>query len=347
MGAYDRLIRPLLFRMDPERVHEWAFSLLARGLIRATEYRHPILAQTLFGVKFANPLGLAAGFDKDARAVKAWPRLGFGFVEVGTVTPRPQPGNPRPRLFRFPEDGAIINRMGFNNEGAAAMATRLRRAPSRIPLGINLGKNKDTALEDAADDYAAAFSRLKDLGDYVVVNVSSPNTPGLRALQDRSSLLEIVAAMRKVDAVRPLFVKVAPDLEPSALAEVAEVVEETNLTGVIATNTTLSRGGLTRDPGEAGGLSGRPVRERADAALAHLATLLPNRVLIGVGGVFTGEDVYRKLCLGASLVQVYTGWVYGGPSSAPRMLRELVALLERDGARSLDEVRRSALPTPR
>lgn len=344
MGAYDRLIRPLLFRMDPERVHEWAFALLARGLVRATVYRHPILEQTLFGVRFPNPLGLAAGFDKDARGIQAWPRLGFGFAEVGTVTPRPQPGNPRPRLFRLPEDRAIVNRMGFNNQGATAMANRLRRSRSAIPLGINLGKNKETPLEAASADYREAFRRLKDFGDYFVVNVSSPNTPGLRALQDRESLLQIVAAMRDEDATRPLFVKVAPDLEPAALAEVARVVEEADLTGVVATNTTLARDGLVRDPGEAGGLSGRPVRERADAALAELATLLPGRILIGVGGVFTGEDVYRKLRLGASLVQVYTGWVYAGPAGAPRLLRELVELLERDGARSLTEVRRTALP---
>ncbi|MCW5943595.1 MAG: quinone-dependent dihydroorotate dehydrogenase [Fimbriimonadaceae bacterium] len=344
MGAYDRLVRPLLFRLDPERVHEWAFSLLERGWIRATVYRHSILEQTLFGVRFSNPLGLAAGFDKDARAVSAWRGLGFGFAEVGTVTPRPQPGNPRPRLFRLPEDGAIVNRMGFNNQGATAMAARLCAARPGLPIGINLGKNKDTPLAEAAGDYAAAFSLLRNHGDYFVVNVSSPNTPGLRTLQDRSSLLEIVKAVQSVDATKPLFVKVAPDLEPSALEDAAAVIDEANLTGVIATNTTLSRVGLCRDPNEAGGLSGRPLRDRSDEVLRSLAGLLPNRTLIGVGGVFGGEDVYRKLRLGASLVQVYTGWVYGGPSSAPRMLRELAALLERDGIRSLEEARRSALP---
>jgi dihydroorotate dehydrogenase len=340
MSLYESLLRPLAFRMDPEAVHERALGLLAKGVVRARAFRDERLAQTLFGVRFENPLGLAAGFDKNGVALDHWHKLGFGFIEAGTVTWHAQPGNPKPRMFRLPQDKALINRLGFNNEGAERLAERLRVAHAQIPVGINLGKSKITELEDAAEDYRKSYASLHGHGAYFVVNVSSPNTPGLRTLQDKGPLLEIIAAIRSVDAGRPLFVKVAPDLELDALDEVVQVVHETSLTGVIATNTTLSRSGLSRDPGEAGGLSGAPLRELSNRTLAHLYRHCPaDTILIGVGGIMSGGDVYEKIRLGAHLCQLYTGWIYGGPAFVPNAMEELVALMERDGVRTLAEAR--------
>lgn len=323
MGLYESLLRPLAFRMDPERVHHLAMRAIRAGLVpgRAVE----ALSREVFGMRFPNPIGLAAGFDKDGAALDRWERFGFGFVELGTVTPRPQPGNPRPRLFRLSEDGALVNRMGFNNEGSVAMARRLERARPGIPYGINLGKNKDTPEERAHEDYAAAYRDLHTFGTYFVVNVSSPNTPGLRALQSVEGLRRIVGAVQEVDDTRPILVKVAPDLDEAGLDAVAGLCHEMGLAGVVATNTTTSREGLIRDPGETGGLSGRPVRGLADAAIARLRPRLQGKVLIGVGGVFDAEDARTKLDLGCNLVQLYTGWVYGGPGLVPQMLRELRA----------------------
>ena len=341
MGLYERVIRPLAFRGDPESVHDAAMRAIRLGLLRSEGFSDPRLECERFGVRFPNPVGLAAGFDKNGLALDRWKDFGFGFVEAGTVTFHAQPGNPKPRMFRVPESQGLINRMGFNNEGAAALAARLG-APSstRHPLGINLGKSKITEIKDAPEDYAASFRLLHTKGDYFVVNVSSPNTPGLRSLQDAGALREILAAMREVDATRPLFVKVAPDLEFDALDELVGVAVEARLTGLIATNTTVSRAMLPKDPGEAGGLSGRPVREMADATLAHLYRACPkDMVLIGVGGIHDGDDAYRKLRLGAHLVQLYTGWIYGGPALVPRINRRIVDLMERDGYRTLDEVR--------
>jgi dihydroorotate dehydrogenase len=340
MGLYESVVRPLAFRFDPEWVHERAMSLLSRGLIRATPYDDPRLAQTLFGVKFPNPLGLAAGFDKNAVALNHWHKLGFGFVECGTVTYHAQPGNPRPRMFRLPSEQGLINRLGFNNEGAAAAAARISMAKPQIPIGINLGKSKVTELADAARDYALSYRLLHQQGGYFVVNVSSPNTPGLRSLQERAALTEILSALRDVDSTRPMFVKVSPDLEISALDEVIEVAIEAKLTGLIATNTTISRDMLSLDPGQVGGLSGAPLRKRSNEVLAHIAGAAPkDMILIGVGGILTAEDLYEKIRLGAHLCQLYTGWVYGGPQMVPRMLQQLVGLMERNCIKSLSELR--------
>lgn len=318
---YERVLRPLAFRMDAEAVHHLAMRAVASGLIPGRKVT--AMPRTVFGVEFPNPIGLAAGFDKDGVALERWERFGFGFVELGTVTPRPQSGNPRPRLFRLSSDGALINRMGFNNLGSAALARRLERARPGIPYGINLGKNKETPEERAHEDYAAAFRDLRGFGSYFVVNVSSPNTPGLRALQSVEGLRRIVGAVSEVDATRPLLVKVAPDLDGAGLDAVALLAHEMGLAGIVATNTTVSRAGLSGDPGETGGLSGKPVREMADRAIARLRPQLEGKVLIGVGGVFDAGDVRAKLELGCDLVQMYTGWVYGGPGLVPGMLREL------------------------
>ncbi|HVT11772.1 MAG TPA: quinone-dependent dihydroorotate dehydrogenase [Fimbriimonadaceae bacterium] len=344
MGFYESLVRPLAFKIDPERVHNLAVWLISQGLVRARPFEDARLRQTLFGVEFPNPLGLAAGFDKNAAAVDHWHRLGFGYAELGTITHLAQPGNPKPRLFRLPKHRALINRMGFNNDGAEAVAARLSGSTPKLPIGINLGKSKVTELQKAPDDYRESFRLLRTYGAYFVVNVSSPNTPGLRSLQERGPLLEIVSAIRSVDAAMPLLIKVAPDLETPALDEVVQVAHEAKATGLIATNTTISREGIDGpNAAETGGLSGAPLRDRSNQFLSHLyASCDRSKILIGVGGIFSGADLYEKIRLGAHLCQTYTGWIYGGPGSTPRMLRELVALMERDGIASLAELRGSA-----
>jgi len=343
MGFYEAALRPLLFRMDPESVHDLAFKALERGAVSTKVYENKLLEQDLFGVRFSNPLGLAAGFDKNARAVDHWHKLGFGSVEVGTITRNGQTGNPKPRLFRLPDDKALINRMGFNNDGAEAVAARLNHSASQIPLGINLGKSKVTPLEQAPEDYQESFRQLKEYGAYFVVNVSSPNTPGLRSLQERGPLSEIFRAIKEVDSTKPLFVKVAPDLELSALDEVVEVALEHGLTGIIATNTTISREGIPENRSnrnEAGGLSGAPVRNKSNEILRHLyRTCGEKMILIGVGGIFTGDDLYEKIALGAHLCQVYTGWIYGGPHMAPSCLERLAERMEDEGIQSLKDLR--------
>lgn len=330
MSWYSRLVRPLLFRFDAERVHEIGLRMIARGWVRGPLVQDPVLERTLWGVRFPNLLGLAAGFDKNAVAVHQWHRLGFGFVEIGTVTAHAQPGNPRPRLFRLPEDEAVVNRLGFNNQGHAAIAERLRRARSSIPIGVNLGKSKVTELADAAQDYATSFQSLRKLGQYAVVNVSSPNTAGLRSLQERDALTEILVRLREIDVQVPLLVKVAPDLSDEALADVVQVAREQRIAGLIATNTTLSREGLRFDPQQDGGLSGRPLKSRADRTLELLAQEVRGEMaLIGVGGVFSGADLADKVRLGADLVQAYTGFIYGGPGFAGRVLMEYLQLAMR------------------
>ncbi len=341
MGLYQAVVRPLLFLLPPETAHRVGMFVLARGWLRARPFADPMLEQTLFGVRFPNPLGLAAGFDKDAEALAHWGALGFGFVEVGTVTFHAQPGNPRPRLFRLPEQRALINRMGFNNQGARRMASRLAADRSAIPVGVNLGKSKITPIDAAAHDYAQSFKLLHRHGSYFVINVSSPNTPGLRTLQERGPLEEIVHGMRGVDAGRPMFVKVSPDLELEALDEVVAVVHEMGLTGLIATNTTVGRAEVP-EAREEGGLSGAPLFKRSNELLAHLyRSCNPEVVLIGVGGVFDGTDLYEKLARGAHLAQVYTGWIYGGPNTVPNALETLCDLMQRDGIASLAELRGS------
>jgi dihydroorotate dehydrogenase len=342
MSLYTSVIRPLLFLLNPEIVHDLGMALISRGIFRGRICENPILEQEVFGVQFKNPLGLAAGFDKNAVALDYWGDFGFGFVEVGTVTPSPQKGNPKPRLFRLPRDKALVNRMGFNNDGARAMSIRLNAGRPAIPYGVNLGKGFDTPLEEAAKDYADAFRQLKSQGAYAVVNVSSPNTPGLRTLHDKGPLLEIIQAMREIDPAKPLFIKVSPDLGPTALDEVVDVALAQKLTGLIATNTTVLRTSLTEDPREAGGLSGAPLKKQSNEVLRHLYKAAGDKlILIGVGGLFDGQDLYDKIACGAHLCQTYTGWIYEGPSMAAKCLEELVGLMHVNGVKNLEELRGS------
>jgi len=333
------LIGPGLRLLDPETAHNLTLWALEHGLApHATAADDPVLATKVWGLSFANPIGLAAGFDKDARVMPAMLGLGLGFVEVGSVTPRPQPGNPKPRIFRLPEDGAVINRLGFNNGGLEAARRRLeafrRKGPASGPVGVNLGKNKDTA--DAASDYVLGAAALGPLADYLVVNVSSPNTPGLRALQGRGELEELLGRVLAALPVPkpPLLVKIAPDLTDDDKADIAAVALSMGISGLIATNTTIARPGGLRGVarGETGGLSGKPLFQPSTAVLADLYRLTEGRVpLIGVGGVASGGDVYRKIRAGASLVQLYTGLIYGGPALVTRMKTELARILRENG----------------
>ncbi|MEV4812514.1 quinone-dependent dihydroorotate dehydrogenase [Micromonospora avicenniae] len=324
---FERVVRPVLFRIgggDAEAAHEWTLRRLAvlsrrPALLAAMRARYAARApRTVFGVEFPNPVGLAAGMDKDGVALPAWPALGFGFVEVGTVTAHGQPGNPRPRLFRLRDSEAIVNRMGFNNSGAEALAAGLAALPRPlgVPLGISLGKSKVTPLDEAVEDYLASYQALKGYGDYFAVNVSSPNTPGLRSLQDRSHLDALLAALV---GEKPVLVKIAPDLTEPAIAELLEVCLARGAAGVIATNTTLARGGLAdadRARGaETGGLSGRPLGARAREVVSFVHRETGGRLpVIGVGGVLDPDDAARMFDAGASLVQLYTGFIYRGPA---------------------------------
>jgi dihydroorotate dehydrogenase len=324
MTFFESAVRPVLFRLgggDAETAHEFTLDRLARlgGRTRALlKTRYATHAPVdVFGVRFPNPVGLAAGMDKNGVALPAWPALGFGFVEVGTVTAQAQPGNERPRLFRLPESEAIINRMGFNNEGAAALATRLEAlGPLGVPLGISLGKSKVTPLDDAVQDYLTSYTLLHPYADYIAVNVSSPNTPGLRTLQDRTAIANLLGALV---GKTPVLVKIAPDLAEPAVAELLEVCLQYGAAGVIATNTTLARDGLaTADQpraGEAGGLSGRPLTERARKIVHFVHTETGGQLpIIGVGGVMTADDASHLFDAGASLVQLYSGFIYRGPA---------------------------------
>lgn len=339
MDAFS-LVGPLLRHLDPERAHELTLWALRRGLAaRRQPFDDPILATRVWGRDLANPLGLAAGFDKNAAVMGPMLAMGFGFVEVGSVTPRPQPGNPRPRIFRLAEDEAVINRLGFNNEGSLAAAERLaawRAGGGKGIVGVNLGKNKDS--DDAAGDYATGADRLLGDADYLVVNVSSPNTPGLRALQGRAALEEILGGLKHTlegaGAHIPVLLKIAPDLTDEDKRDIAAVALEAALDGLIVSNTTIERpAGLKgRYRGETGGLSGRPLFELSTAVLADMFRLTHGRVtLVGVGGVAGGAQAYAKIRAGASLVQLYSALIYQGPALVPRIKRELAALLRRDG----------------
>ncbi len=296
------------------------------------------LSVTAFGLKFPNPVGLAAGFDKDAAVPDAMARFGFGFVECGTVTPRPQTGNPRPRLFRLPQDRAVINRMGFNNAGMTVVGRNLRSRQGRGIVGINIGANKDSA--DRIADYASCFSGLAALADYVAVNVSSPNTPGLRGLQNRAELtrlLDTLTGARAHGTYKPILLKIAPDLDDHALDEIADVVRAGGIEGLIVSNTTLARPQLaSRHAGETGGLSGKPLLAPSTGILAGMHRRLDGAVaLVGVGGIASGEDAYAKIRAGASLVQLYTALAFDGPGLVARIKRELLACLKRDGFSSV------------
>jgi dihydroorotate dehydrogenase len=348
--------RKVLFRLDPERAHALAAGAL-RAVGGAGTVIRPVPDQSLrvkcLGLDFESPLGMAAGFDKGEVLVRGLHALGFGHVEVGTITPRPQAGNPRPRLFRLPEHRALINRMGFNNEGAAACGERLARLPreGRGIVGVNVGKNKDTPNERAVEDYLAAIDALHRWADYLVVNLSSPNTPGLRALQERAPLERLLGAC--VDRVRPLgkplLVKLAPDLAPEALDEAVDVAVACGTAGIIATNTTIQRpGAVAGHPraGEAGGLSGAPLAPLSLLALRRAHARAAGRIpIVGVGGIMDAADAYARIRAGASLVQVYTGFVYGGPALPRKILEGLQELLHRDGFGSVAEaVGTAALP---
>ena len=344
LSDYYPMLARLLFRIEAERAHGLTIRALRSGLVPAPPKVFDRRLEAVIGdLRFANPVGLAAGFDKNGEAVDALLGLGFGFVEVGTVTPRPQPGNPRPRLFRLPADEAVINRMGFNNDGAAAVARRLavRRERGRGGIvGANVGPNRDAS--DPAADCAEAFAALAPFVDYVVVNVSSPNTPGLRDLQRRDALERLVnrvldARARTAPAV-PLFVKISPDSTHEERAAIADVALALGLDGLIATNTTIARpkGLADRSRGEAGGLSGRPLFAPATAALADLARFTRGRLpLIGVGGIASGDDAYVKISAGAVVVQLYTALVYRGPGLIAAINRRLVDNLRRDGHASV------------
>ena len=338
---YRQLVKPLLFRMDPEEAHERSVEALAlpgRGppLCRALEainrldpaVHRPV---RVFGLDFPNAVGLAAGFDKNARAWPAAAALGFGHVEIGTVTALGQPGNPKPRLFRYPEQKAVINRMGFNNEGSEAVAARLATQPGpghrRIPLGVNLGKSKVTPNEEATQDYLTSFGRLADHADYVVVNVSSPNTPGLRALQDEKPLRELLGALsaanrERGERRRPLLLKIAPDLSWPQIDAALGVIAEFGLDGIIATNTTLARPGPFAEVGQAGGLSGAPLLRRSTQIVAYISRVTGGRLpIIAAGGITDAAGAGEKLDAGATLVQVYSGMIYEGPFFAARLAR--------------------------
>ena len=296
--------------------------------------KSPELERTLWGIKFPNPVGLAAGFDKDAKFTDSLACLGFGFIEIGTVTPRPQPGNPKPRLFRLPADSALINRMGFNNDGATEAAQRLSKRRETIIIGGNIGKNKDTPNENAGDDYEKGFRSLYDQVDYFVVNVSSPNTPGLRELQDKAPLTELLNRLQAVNATlggkKPILLKIAPDLTNEQLNDIIDIVRTTRLDGIVSSNTTISRDGLATPQAEianigAGGLSGAPLRKRATEVVRYLHTNSNGTIpIIASGGIFTAADAKEKLDAGASLIQVYTGFIYEGPGIAKKICKGLL-----------------------
>ncbi|WP_354585347.1 quinone-dependent dihydroorotate dehydrogenase [Hymenobacter sp. UYCo722] len=343
---YKSLIKPLLFNFDAERAHHLVFDNLRRAarmpgtkaLLRTLyNFQDSSLEREVFGLKFPNPVGLAAGFDKNAVLTDELATLGFGFVEIGTVTPRPQPGNPTPRLFRLPQDEALVNRMGFNNDGAAVVAARLARRRNRqLIIGGNIGKNKDTPNEHAAADYVAGFEALAGVVDYFVVNVSSPNTPNLRQLQEKKPLIELlqqVQARNLARAVpRPLLLKIAPDLTDSQLDDILLIARETNLSGLVATNTTISRDNLSTEPDYvaslgAGGLSGKPLRARATEVIRYLHRKSDGGLpIIGAGGIHSAADAREKLDAGASLIQLYTGFIYEGPALVSRINQSLVPI---------------------
>jgi dihydroorotate dehydrogenase len=348
MASFYPLIRPALRRLPREAAHELTLRALevgSRVFLRssaAQEPDPPVLAQRLWGLDFANPIGLAAGYDKDARVPDAMRHLGFGFVEVGTVTPRPQSGNPKPRVFRLDQDQAIINRLGFNSGGIDGVCNRLSRRVRSGIVGINLGKNRDT--EDASADYAEGIMRTAGLADYIVVNVSSPNTPGLRELQQRAplaTLLRRLLELRGETGCRvPLLVKIAPDLTSEECKDIAQVALDTGIDGLIVSNTTVKRppGLVSRYAGELGGLSGRPLFAPSTALLAEMYRLTEGRLpLIGVGGIASAEDAYGKIRAGANLVQLYTALVFTGPDLLTRIKSGLASLLHRDGFVSVTE----------
>lgn len=349
MSIYENFLRPCLFAMEPEMVHSLAVSLLERtgrsavlrdALARRFTFSHPSLETRVAGIRFPNPIGLAAGFDKDCRLAQALPSLGFGFLELGTLTPLPQAGNPRPRIFRAPEARALINRLGFNNEGAEAAAQRLRSLAFRAgPIGINIGKGMDTPLEKATEDYCRAFSTLAPYADYVVINVSSPNTPGLRDLQGRKQLEDILVALReKGGANTPIFVKLSPDLSLDQLDSICPLLMD-RADGAVVSNTTLSRNKIPAVyAANIGGVSGAPLKELSTRLISEVYRRTQGKLsIIGVGGIFNAEDAFEKILAGASLIQIYTGFIYRGPGVVREILEGLVRILSERGLHSISE----------
>jgi len=346
-----RLIKPLLFLFDPEKVHYFVTRNLKRfnrfpGGAAASKMIWDIqdsrLEKEVFGLKFKNPVGLAAGFDKNGELISEMANMGFGFIEVGTVTPLPQPGNPKPRMFRLPADSALINRMGFNNLGVDALADRIadyRKSPAsqqqKVIIGGNIGKNKNTPNEDAVNDYIKCFDRLFDVVDYFVVNVSSPNTPGLRALQEKEPLMQLLNTLQqrnaKNDISRPILLKIAPDLTNEQLDDIVEIVQQTNIAGVIATNTTISREGLVSEEAlknEMGGLSGKPLTQRSTEVIRYIHEKSNGSFpIIGVGGIHSEQDALDKIQAGASLIQLYTGFIYEGPGLIKKINKAILSTL--------------------
>jgi dihydroorotate dehydrogenase len=340
---YHFLIRPLFFLFDAERIHHFVFSGLRmlgkvgfRPILRLIfQYNNPKLRRDLFGLTFQNPVGLAAGFDKDAKLIDELSCFGFGFIEIGTLTPLAQPGNEKPRLFRLPLDQALINRMGFNNEGTLAAVERLKRRKSKVLVGGNIGKNKNTPNEKALDDYAYSVEALHPYVDYFVVNVSSPNTPGLRELQEKEPLQKLLTYVKSLNASKtkpkPVLLKIAPDLTNSQLDDVIHVLRETKTDGVIATNTTIAREDLTTEKSTLekignGGLSGKPLSDRSNDVIRYLRERLgKDYPIIGVGGIMTEDDALKKIQAGADLIQIYTGFVYEGPGFVKRINHKLAS----------------------
>lgn len=340
-----RLIKPIFFKFDPEKVHHFVVKRLkwfherfplGQTILRSSfDFKVKGLEREVFGIKFKNPVGLAAGFDKNGEYIEALSDIGFGFIEVGTVTPLPQPGNDKPRMFRLEADKAIINRMGFNNKGVDTLAERLRLLKSKnseIVIGGNIGKNKNTPNEDAVSDYIKCFDRLHEVVDYFVVNVSSPNTPGLRALQEKEPLMDLLNTLEKRNqqnpVKRPILLKIAPDLTNEQLDDIVKIVLETGIAGVIATNTTVDRNGLYSDAmlvKETGGLSGKPLTQRSTEVIRYLSQKSNKAFpIIGVGGIHSPQDAKDKLEAGASLVQLYTGFIYEGPGLIKDICKELL-----------------------
>ncbi len=348
--TYRRVLRPILFRLDPELAHRIVLASLA-GIPRIRRADDPPeLGQTIWNIRFANPIGLAAGMDKEMRTVLAWQALGFGFVECGTITPRPQPGNPPPRLWRLPTHRALINRLGFPGAGMRVAANRLaklRRRGIAIPLGLNLGPNRDTPPDSVPADYAALMATLGPMADFIVINLSSPNTPGLRDWQAPERLRTLIATILPERNDRssgvaprrcPVLIKLSPDLDSSQLAAVCDLILELGLDGIVATNTTLAREKCGVTSAYEGGLSGEPLKLRARAVIREIYRHTRGRIpIIGVGGVSSAEDAYGHIRAGASLVELYTGLVYEGPGLVGRIKKGLTALLKRDGLRSIAE----------
>ncbi len=337
-----KFIKPILFLYSPEKAHKITTSLLniiltipgGKSLIKSFfNFQDTRLEKEIFGIKFINPVGLAAGFDKNAELIDNFSNLGFGFIEIGTLTPKGQPGNPQPRLFRLPQDEALINRMGFNNDGVDAAVERLKKRKSKIIVGGNIGKNKITPNEQAQDDYLICFEKLYSHVDYFVVNVSSPNTPGLRDLQEKEPLKKLLKVLqdenRKKEKQKPILLKIAPDLEDSQLDDIIGITKDLDLDGLIISNTTIDRSNLKTDGPKvesigAGGLSGKPVLKKSTEVLKYIRKQLPSVPIIAVGGIHSAQDAIQKIKAGADLVQIYTGLVYEGPTLIKRINKELL-----------------------